>query len=460
MTQRRPSDDDISFINDAKVASLLDASHTGRWIIWSTLVFLLIASLWAHYSKLDTVTTGQGKVIPSSQRQIVQNLEGGLVKQIFIQEGDRIQAGDRLMEIDDTRFLADVREQSHQQQDLQAQAVRLQAQINSVLIQDADNNDGDASNDIAINAIALQFPEAILGTTLEAQHRAQYNQDLINLRTQLRQLEQQVNQRRQELREARSRAANLKMGYQLAKEEYNLTKPLGDEGVVSQVEILKLERQTNDALRELQSAELQLPVLSSSLAETILRRNEIAMTFRAERQAELNQVSAELGAMSERAVGLQDKVERTLVRSPVNGIIQKLHINTIGGVIQPGADLVEIVPDDDRLMIEAKIAPQDIAFLRPGLPSIVKFSAYDFTRYGGLTGTLEHISADTTTDEEGNAFYLVRVLTESNHLAKDDGNSIIPGMTATVDIISGQRTILDYITKPVRTAASTALREL
>ena len=163
--------------------------------------------------------------------------------------------------------------------------------------------------------------------------------------------------------------------------------------------------------------------------------------------------------MTESAVGLEDRVNRTIVTSPVTGTVKTLNINTVGGVIQPGMDIVEIVPSEDTLLVEAKIAPQDIAFLRPDLPAVVKFTAYDFTKYGGLEGVLEHISADTTTDEEGNSFYLVRVRTKETGLSKDDSLPIIPGMTASVDIITGKRTVMEYLLRPILSARNNALKE-
>ncbi|GAL20755.1 ABC-type protease exporter membrane fusion protein (MFP) family component PrtE/AprE [Vibrio maritimus] len=209
-----------------------------------------------------------------------------------------------------------------------------------------------------------------------------------------------------------ARVRNLRNGYNLARDELNITKPLADEGVVPKVELLKLQRQVNDTRRELTSTELKLPALRSAIEEAKLSRIDIAQKFRSEQQEKLNEAQDRLSSMTESAVGLEDRVNRTVVVSPVNGTVKTLNVNTVGGVIQPGMDIVEIVPTEDTLLVEAKIAPQDIAFLRPDLHAIVKFSAYDFTKYGGLDGTLEHISADTTQDEEGNSFYIVRVRTE------------------------------------------------
>ncbi|MCR9299551.1 HlyD family type I secretion periplasmic adaptor subunit, partial [Vibrio fluvialis] len=280
-----------------------------------------------------------------------------------------------------------------------------------------------------------------------------------NLRNQLSVISQQVKQKQQDLVEIQARVVNLRQSYSYANKELEITKPLADEGVVPRIELLKLQRQVNDTRRDLTSSELKVPVLKSALRESMLSRIDAALKFRSQQQDALNQTQDKLSAMTESTVGLEDRVNRTVVVSPVTGTIKTLYVNTVGGVIQPGMDIVEIVPTEDTLLVEAQIAPQDIAFLRPDLPAIVKFSAYDFTKYGGLEGTLEHISADTSQDEDGNSFYLVRVRTKETSLGHDASLPIIPGMTASVDIITGKRTVLDYLLKPILSAKNNALRE-
>ncbi|MBY7877858.1 HlyD family type I secretion periplasmic adaptor subunit, partial [Vibrio fluvialis] len=307
----------------------------------------------------------------------------------------------------------------------------------------------------------LAFPPALVESQpdLVERQRAQYRQDLDNLRNQLSVISQQVKQKQQDLVEIQARVVNLRQSYSYANKELEITKPLADEGVVPRIELLKLQRQVNDTRRDLTSSELKVPVLKSALRESMLSRIDAALKFRSQQQDALNQTQDKLSAMTESTVGLEDRVNRTVVVSPVTGTIKTLYVNTVGGVIQPGMDIVEIVPTEDTLLVEAQIAPQDIAFLRPDLPAIVKFSAYDFTKYGGLEGTLEHISADTSQDEDGNSFYLVRVRTKETSLGHDASLPIIPGMTASVDIITGKRTVLDYLLKPILSAKDNALRE-
>ncbi|WED29851.1 HlyD family type I secretion periplasmic adaptor subunit [Vibrio sp. DW001] len=453
-------DAELDYVDDKTAALLLNTPSSARILLWVMVLFFIAAIVWASWAQLDKVTVGQGKVIPSSQLQVVQNLEGGLVKSLLVREGESVVEGQQLILIDDTRFRSDFREREQQVSNLTASVLQLSASITSVQIQEEfDNSNWEDS--VTIDFDKLAFPPIIteLRPLLAKRQRAEYRQDLDNLNNKLSVIDQQVKQKEQELIELRARAKNLQTSYNFAKRELDITKPLADEGVVPKIELLKLQRQLNDTRRELTSTQLKIPSLTSSVRESMLGRIDAALKFRSEQQEKLNQAQDKLSALTESTIGLEDKVNRTVVVSPITGTIKKLHINTVGGVIQPGMDLVEIVPTEDTLLVEAKIAPQDIAFLRPGLPAIVKFSAYDFTRYGGLEGTLEHISADTIQDEEGNSFYMVKIRTDDHKFGTEAGLPIIPGMTTSVDIITGKRTVLDYLLKPILTAQKTALRE-
>jgi len=451
---------ELDYVDDKTAALLLNTPSSARIMLWVMVIFFVLAGVWASWAEIDKVTVGQGKVVPSSQIQVVQNLEGGLVKEILVREGQKVEKGQQLLLIDDTRFRSDYREREQQVANLTASVLQLSASITSVEI----NEDFDEKNwqrNVQLNFNKLAFPPTLneLQPNLVARQRAEYRQDLNNLRNQISLIDQQVKQKQQDLVEIQARIKNLRESYRFAKKELDITQPLAEEGVVPRIELLKLQRQVNDTRRELTSSELKMPVLKSAIREAMLSRIDAAQKFRSEQQEKLNQAQDKLSSMTESTVGLEDRVNRTIVTSPVTGTVKTLNVNTVGGVIQPGMDIVEIVPSEDTLLVEAKIAPQDIAFLRPELHTIVKFSAYDFTKYGGLEGTLEHISADTTTDEEGNSFYLVRVRTKETSLDKDNSLPIIPGMTASVDIITGKRTILEYLLKPILSAQNNALKE-
>ncbi|MDD9174476.1 HlyD family type I secretion periplasmic adaptor subunit [Aliivibrio sp. S2TY2] len=456
----RLNKEELEFVDDKTAALLLNTPTNAKVILWIIVVFFCIAVAWASWAEIDKVTVGQGKVIPSSQLQVVQNLEGGLVKEMLVKEGDQVTKGQQLLLIDDTRFRSDFRERKKQLINLTASAMQLSASMDSILIQDV-NSKKRWKDSVIISTDKLKFDDAFAKENPIVVRRqiAEYKADMNNLKNRIYVFDQQVNQKQQDLVEIKARTRNLQASYGLAKKELDITKPLADEGVVPRIELLKLQRQVNDTKRELTSTQLKIPVLTSAIQEAVLNRIDAALKFRSEQQEKLNTTQDKLSALTESQVGLKDKVNRTVVLSPVTGTIKKIYINTVGGVIQPGMDLIEIVPTEDTLLIEAKIAPQDIAFLRPGLPAIVKFSVYDFTRYGGLKGTLEHISADTIQDEEGNSFYLVRVRTSQEDLAKKTQFYIIPGMTTTVDIITGKRTILDYLVKPIVQVKGSALKE-
>lgn len=451
---------ELEYVDDKTAALLLNTPNSARIMLWVMVLFFILAGVWASWAEIDKVTVGQGKVVPSSQIQVVQNLEGGLVKEILVREGQSVTKGQQLLLIDDTRFRSDYREREQQVANLTASVLQLSASLTSVEINE-EFDESNWQNNVKLNFNKLAFPPVLdeQQPNLVARQRAEYRQDLDKLRNQISLIDQQVKQKQQDLVEIKARVRNLRDGYNFARKELEITRPLAEEGIVPRIELLKLQRQVNDTRRELTSSELKRPVLESAIREAMLSRIDTAQKFRSEQQEKLNQAQDKLSSLTESTVGLEDRVNRTIVTSPVTGTVKTLNVNTVGGVIQPGMDIVEIVPSEDTLLVEAKIAPQDIAFLRPDLHTVVKFSAYDFTKYGGLEGTLEHISADTTTDEEGNSFYLVRVRTKETSLDKDNSLPIIPGMTASVDIITGKRTILEYLLKPILSAQNNALKE-
>ncbi|ODP99361.1 MULTISPECIES: HlyD family type I secretion periplasmic adaptor subunit [Salinivibrio] len=455
-----PRDEHLDYIDDKTAALLLNTPKSARVLLWTIVLFLVVATAWASQAQLDKVTVGQGKVIPSSQLQVVQNLEGGLVKALLVKEGDKVKKGQRLILIDDTLFRANFREREQELLGLRADKLRLQALLTAIRVDETAPFE-QWRESILLERQPLSFPDVFTTKRpdLIKQTQARYQEQLSNIQNQLYVTAQKIRQKEQELVELESRIANLEQSQAFAQEELDITRPLADEGVVPKIDLLKLQRQLNDTQRELSSAQLSLPSVVSALREAVFQRIDVALTFRTDQQEQLNQVEKQIATMSEGRVGLQDKVSRTVVTSPVNGTVKKLHVNTVGGVIQPGMDIIEIVPSEDNLLVEAKIAPQDIAFLRPGLNAVVKFSAYDFTVYGGLDGRLETISADTIEDEEGNSFYLAKIRAEKDSLGKETSLPIIPGMTASVDIITGKRTVLDYLLNPITRAQKTALRE-
>jgi adhesin transport system membrane fusion protein len=247
-------------------------------------------------------------------------------------------------------------------------------------------------------------------------------------------------------------------------QELGMTRPAAEKGVVAKVDLVRLERQANDLKGELDIATMSVQRLRTAVRETTQKSEQYAADFRAQASRELSEARAEQSVVSATKVALEDRLDRTMIRAPVAGTVKQVKVNTVGGVVQPGMDLIEIVPIDETLLVEARVRPADIAFIRPGLDAMIKLSAYDFSIYGGVQGTVEHISADAIVDDRPGAwaesYYLVRVRTlHGSHGAGDKHLKILPGMQATVDIRTGQKTVLQYLLKPILRAKQTAMRE-
>lgn len=410
-------------------------------LLFAIVAFFGVFFAWASWAELDEVTRGEGKVIPSSQVQVVQNLEGGIVAEILVREGAIVEAGQVLLRIADVRAASNLRESRTRYLALLGALGRLRAEV----------------EETGIGFV----PEVLSEAPGVAQNeRALYNARLAALESELDVLRSQAAQRRQELTELATRLHQLERSHALAVEELDITAPLAKSRVVSKVQLLRLQREVNDLAGELEATRLAMPRAEAALREAERKIEERRLNFRAEAQRELNAVEAEATALQETIAAEADMVSRTEVRSPVRGTVKQLFVATVGGVVQPGADLVEIVPLEDTLLVEARIKPADIAFLHPGQPAMVKVTAYDFAIYGGLDGVVEDISADTITDERGDSFYRVRVRTNDVALHKaDEPLPIIPGMTTQVDILTGEKTVLDYLLKPILRAKQRALRE-
>lgn len=428
----------ISGINGAVVG---DAPRSRRITLWSCLAFFVALIVWAANAPIDEVTRGDGKAIPSSRLQKIQNLEGGIVSEVFVHEGQIVEAGQPLLRLDDTRFQSNVGESEADRYALMARISRLQAQI--------DDNPLTLSPEIEREAPGIASGE-----------RELFETQRMRFRNEIGGLEEQLAQKRQELLDFESKKAQFGRSLGLIQQEVRMSEPLVSAGAISKVEILRLRRSEVDTRGQLDSVVLAIPRARSAIKEIENKIAESRGRYRSEMLGQLNEARTSLAKIEASGKAIEDRVNRTLVTSPVRGIIQQMLVNTIGGVIQPGSELVEIVPLDDTLLVEAKIRPQDIAFLHPGQKAMIKFTAYDYTIYGGLKGSLEHISADTITDKEGHSFYQIRLRTDRNYLGSEEKPLlIIPGMVVSVDIMTGQKTVLSYLLKPILRAKAEAFRE-
>ncbi len=428
--------------SDADWARLQQEPMRARGLLYAVFLSLILLGAWAYFAQLDEVARGAGRVIPSSQLQKVQSFDGGVVQEILVREGERVEQGQLLMRIDPTRFVANFRENRAQALALQARIARLQALVSGGAFMPGAE-------------LLAEAPEIV------AQERELYASRRAELEEAQGIARERLEQRREELNEAQSRMQTAGREFSMASRELNLTRPLLEAGAVSEVEVLRLEREVSRAQGERNQARAQVARLEAAVEEAEAQLREVALEKHGEWRDRLAAAVGELSALDESSTGLQDRVRLAEIRSPVNGTVQRLHINTLGGVAQPGQDVVEIVPEDELLLVEARIAPQDIAFLSPGQPATIKLTAYDYAIYGGLEAELEHISADTITDDNDNTFYLVRVRALEESLAGFSRRelAIIPGMTAQVDVITGKRSVLEYLLKPILRGAGNALSE-
>jgi adhesin transport system membrane fusion protein len=423
-------------------ALIEDAPRVVRLTIWAIIGFFVFLMLWAHFAVIDEVTKGDGKAIPSSKIQKIQNLEGGIVSELFVKEGQIVEAGAPLIRLDDTRFASNVGETEADRLSMLLRVERLSAEVDDR---------------------PLNFPEDVL-KAVPGQAKSEeslYISRRQQLHDEIGGLQEQLIQRQQELREFSSKQAQYRQQLGLQRQEINMSEPLVAQGAVSPVEVLRLKRAEVETRGQLDATTLAIPRAESAIKEVQRKIDETRGKFRSDALTQLNEARTDLNKAQATGKALEDRVSRTLVTSPVRGIVNKLLVNTIGGVIQPGSDMVEIVPLDDTLLVEAKIRPQDIAFLHPGQEAIVKFTAYDYTIYGGLKAKLEQIGADTITDEDKKTtYYIIKVRTERSHLGTDEKPLlIIPGMVASVDIITGKKSVLSYLLKPIIRARAEALHE-
>ncbi len=418
-----------------------------RFRLFHHLLLLVVASvvvvtlLWANWAVLDEVTRGEGRVIPSSQVQVVQNLEGGIVDEILVGEGDVVQQGDMLIRLSSTQFDSDAQQNRLEALHLLAKIARLEAEV-------------DGQPFVPPVELMEERPDFAESEASAYRVRKSEFEGILSI------LRAQLQQRQQELAKLRLDVSSLKERLELAQREMEIAEKARKLDVVPEIEMVRLERELLDLRAEYEGGKILIPGIEATIDEIRLKIEGERRTFIAEATGELNEVRAALSRLQEKQHTFNDRLERTGIRSPVHGVVKRIHVTTRGGVIQPGMEIVEIVPLQDQLLVEARIRPADIGFLRPDQPATVKFTAYDSTIYGGLDARLEQISADTILDEKGERYYRVRLRTEKNALGTEEiPLPIITGMTATVELLTGQKTVLDYLLKPLIKAKQSALRE-
>ncbi len=412
-----------------------------RIIVVALVLICALLVVWASFATVEEVTRGMGVVIPSGKIQTVQNLEGGIVEELLVRDGDQVTRGQALIKIKNQGFESVFNEARAAIDGLFMEIARLEAEL----------NEADLNLD----------PELVKKHPEIAQIQNElYQSNIRFLGNQRRILEEKITQKQAQIAKIRLQIKHLKKKAGLLKQQIDITRPLVEQKIESQSNFLELQRKQADIIEQLEMAASSIPELESQVSEMRKKKEELTITFKARAQKELGLALKNRASLVEKQETFKDQVLRTLVTAPSAGIVKQIHVNTLGQVIRPGMDLVEIVPLEDNLLIEARIRPSDIAFLHPGQKATVKVTAYDFSIYGGLSGKVERISADTLKDERNQTYFLVEIVTPKTNLGtRDKPLKIIPGMTVSVDIITGKKTILSYILKPLLKAKQNALTE-
>ena len=433
--------EDLQYMRSLSAAAV---HRTPRYLI---LLILIIAALvataigWMAWAKIDVVVRGNGKVSPASQVQNIQSLEGGIIEEILVLEGQEVETGQPLIKISDVAFSSSFEENRLLYLELLSRTSRLQAEAFG----------SEYSPAPEVNREAPQ---------LNAAEKSLFESNQQQLAETLSVLEEKITQQQSAVVEAESKQRQLRRSLDLVKRELKIKKPLMDRGIISEVEFLQLQQREAEIEGEIESVRLSIPRIESTIEEARFNKQKARLEFQNQAKKELNEVNAELGRIREAQTALQDRVKRTTLRSPVNGIVQKLHTNTIGGVIGPGSSIIDIVPLEDALLVEIRISPADIAYINVGQFARLKFTAYDFAIHGSLQGIVTFVSADTVTNEEGESFYVVRIKPNRTFFGASSGELPVRiGMTVEADIITSKKTILSYLTEPVHRGIDKALRE-
>ncbi|GAA4090759.1 HlyD family type I secretion periplasmic adaptor subunit [Zhongshania borealis] len=434
-------DADLAYMRSLSAAVV---QRSPRYLITVLMVFaglFLVAVLWMAWAHVDVVVRGSGKVIPAGQVQQVQSLEGGVVAEILVREGDLVKPNQSLLKLSDVAFSSSFEENQLKYYELQARSIRLRAE------------GYDEAFEVSPE-VAATIPELVRS------ERSLYDSNQQQLVDTLSIYRQQLSQQENGLEEGRAKQRQLNRSLKLVREEISIKQPLVEERIISEIDFLQLRQREAEIEGELETITITIPRLQSSIEEARRKLSQIEHDFRNEAKRELNEVLAEMSRFEQTQAALDDRVKRTTLRSPVQGVVKRLYANSIGGVVKAGDNVLEIVPLGDEPLVEVRINPADIALIQIGQPTRLKFSAYDFAISGSLGGAVIYVSADTTTTDEGESFYIVRVQPEHSYLGSNaERLPVKVGMTTEADIVTGKKTVLQYLLKPINRGLQKAMTE-
>lgn len=427
----RRNDQDIAYMRSLSAAVVQRSPRYLMMIVLLIAILIAAAIAWMNWAQIDVVIRGNGKVVPASQVQLIQSLEGGVVSEILVKEGDQVSLDQPLLKISDIAFSGSFEENRLLYNELKAKSARLQAESSGQqFVRDPD---------LVKTVPSLVDSEQSLFESNEQQ-----------LKETLSIYEEQISQHKIVLQEAQSKQRQLQKSLDLVRQEITIKEPLMQRRIISEIDFLQLQQREAELEGELESVGISIPRIRSTANEARRTLEQNKLDFRNKAKLELNQVLAEISRLVEAQAALQDRVRRTTLRSPVEGVVQRLYTNTVGGVVTPGSEVLEIVPSGDALVVEVRIKPADIAYISVGQRARIKFSAYDFAIHGSVEGEVSLISADTITNEEGESYYVAKVVPDKAYVGDDESTLPIKvGMTSEADIITAKKSILEYFLKPI-----------
>lgn len=426
-------------------------AYRSRKIVWLCSLLVISIITWAAYSKLEEVVVGDGKVVPTLAIQKIQSLEGGIIEQVLVKAGEQVKKGQPLIILDDTRFRTAFQESDEHYRTLQAQIKRLKAELDTVKV---NTKEKDWKKQITISHQAIAFDDLSKRAQLNA--KANYNERIGQIESQLEEAQLTIEQQTEALRDAKSNTSTLYSSLRLVNKEAKMLEGAVKRGAVAEVELIQTRRDQVKLRGEIASSKVAQQKTSAALREAIVMRRNLALEFRTSVQAQLNELTNQFAQLEDSQEGLADQLKRTEITAPMDGTIKDILVRSLGGVVKPGEPIMELVPNDSKLIVEARISPQDIAFVQTGLEATIKFTAYDFVVYGGRKGTVTYVSADALQTEDGTAYYRAHI---QLHDDPETRLQAIPGMQAMVDILTGEKTVLSYWLKPLLRAKTSALRE-
>jgi len=435
------SDIDIAYMQSLSAAVVQRSPKYLLMIVSIITLLVFVALLWMGWAEIDVVVRGNGKVIPARQVQLIQSLEGGIISEILVREGDLVESNQPLIKISDVAFSSSFEENRLSYYELRAKSARLKAEAYG----------GEFEGDEEVAAV---FPELIKAENSLFESNRQQLRETLSI------YEEQVKQQQSALEEMQSKRRQLRKSLELLRQELKIKEPLVQRRIISEVEFLQVQQREAEVEGELEGVAISIPRVRSTVEEGRNKLEQVRLEFKNKAKLELNEVLSEISRIAEAQIALQDRVTRTTLRSPVIGVVQRLYANTIGGVVTPGSEIMEIVPREEALLIEVRIKPADIAYINIGQETRLKFTAYDFAIYGSLKGTVSFVSADTVTDEDGVSYYVARVRPKKPYLGHESQSMPIKvGMTSEADIITDKKTILEYLLKPISRGLDRALQE-